>query len=253
MDPTSPSRPKLASWAVLLPLWDRYARESRRPLAALLFLLPWVVSYELWALGAARAPGPGRELLAHSVIHGLLSWFGLVGFWVPPAVLLTALLVWHVRLRHPWRVTGWVLPVMLIESAVLAVPLLLVAGLFSPPRPLDDGSLRVRDQLLSALGAGIYEELVFRLLLVAGLLALLARLRWLQRRPARWVAVALAALIFAACHFKPIGWDAPDGRLFVFLIAAGGYLGAVFLRRGLGVTAGAHAAYNVAVAWFVAG
>ncbi len=253
MDPKLPTRPALAAWAALPPLWGRYARESRRPLAALVFLLPWVVSYELWAFGAARGPGAGRELVAQSVIHGLLSWFGLVGFWVPPAVLVAALLVWHVRLRHPWRVTGWALPIMVIESAALAVPLLLVAGLFSPPRLPDGGGLRVRDQLLSALGAGVYEELVFRLLLVAGLIALLARLRWLQRRPARWAAVALAAVIFAACHFTPIGHETPDGRLFVFRVAAGGYLGAVFLRRGLGVTAGAHAVYNVAVAWLGAG
>jgi hypothetical protein len=223
----------------------RYGRETRRPLVCLVFLLPLVVLYEVCAQVLRGSGGLHAEVLTRSLIQDLLRWFGVAGYWAPAAVLVVTLLVWHARRRDRWRVYWWVPGIMAIESLVLAVPLLVGSALFSALPGIAAGGLRAR--LVTELGAGIYEELVFRLLLISGLVWLLAEIARLPKTWALGVAVALAALAFSLCHFGPIGSDTFDGRLFWFRLAAGVYLSVVFLGRGLGVVSGCHAAYNVAL------
>lgn len=224
-------------------LWRRYLRETCRPLPSLLFLLPCVALYELGAWALTRAAEPGHELLAHSMIQGVLSWFGVVGSWVPGLVLIVALLVWHHVRQDRWQMRLWVLPAMLAESLALAIPLLVISGLFAAGPAGGHGGLRVR--LVAALGAGIYEELVFRLLLISLFVWLLVRVAEARGPAAVAIAVGLSAVVFALCHFEPVGVEPFGWRTFTFKLVAGVYLGIVFLGRGVGVSSGSHVVYNV--------
>ena len=89
------------------------------------------------------------------------------------------------------------------------------------------------------------EELVFRLYLITMLMGLLTVVCRVPKRVALPIAVVLAALAFAGCHFGPIGSETFSWPLFVMLTVAGAYLAVVFAVRGLGVATGCHAAYNV--------
>jgi len=55
----------------------------------------------------------------------------------------------------------------------------------------------------------------------------------------------VAGLLFAMCHFAPIGSDAFRWTSFWFRFVAGIYLGLVYVGRGIGSAAGAHAVFNV--------
>jgi hypothetical protein len=223
----------------------RYARETRRPLVCLAFLLPLALLYEISARWLRGGAGRGDEMLTHSLIRDFLAFFGLVGYWVPPAVLAASLLVWH-GLRHDrWRIRWWALGVMVIESFALAIPLLVVSALFSTPRP-QPAAAGLGYRLTTVLGAGIYEELVFRLLLISGLTWLLIEVAQLPKNVALGTAAVLAAVAFSFCHFGPIGRQAFEWGSFWFHTAAGVYLAVVFVGRGLGVAGGCHAAYNIA-------
>ncbi len=224
-------------------VWTRYEREARRPLHCLLFLVPLAVVYEIGAAWVARGDSPGRGPLAQSMIHGLLAWFGVAGFWVPGVVLVLSLLVWHRLRRDHWRMHAWVLAGMIGESLVLTIPLLVLSGLFPQERrPAAAGLLA---ELVRVLGAGVYEELVFRLLLISGLTWLLAEFVRLRGNMALGLAVGVASIVFSRCHFSPIGSDAFAWGSFCFRLTAGVYLSAVFLGRGPGVSGGCHVAYNI--------
>jgi len=229
----------------------RYLRETRRPTHCLWFLLVLAGLHEALVLWVVQGSDPGRELLAQRLIQSLLGWFGFVGSWVPGVVLVAVLLIWHRVKRDRWRVRWWVLPAMVGESLVLAVPLLVLSALFAVGQGLGGAGLRA--ELVRALGAGIYEELVFRLLLISGLAWLLTELVQLRHPMSLWVAVVLAALLFALCHFEPIGWEVFAWKPFAFRVAAGGYLSVIFVGRGLGVSSGCHVAYNLVLVWLRSG
>ena len=233
------------------PWWRRYRRETRRPAHCLLFLLPLAAIYEIGALSVAGGEADGRDLLVPQSIREVLGWFGFLGSWVPWVMLVVALLVWHRLSRDRWTVRGWVFPGMVLESLVLTVPLLILSALF--PQRGEVVAAGVPAQLVKALGAGVYEELVFRLLLISGLTWLLVEVARLRGTSALWAAAALASLVFARCHFQPIGWEPLRWGAFWFRAVAGVYLAILFIGRGLGVSAGCHAAYNMLLVWLRSG
>jgi len=229
----------------------RYRRETRRPVHCLLFLLPLAAIYEIGALSVAGGAAVERDLLVPRSIREVLGWFGFLGPCVPSVMLVVALFVWHRLSRDRWTVRGWVFPGMVLESLMLTVPLLIVSTLF--PQRGEAIVAGLPAQLVKALGAGIYEELVFRLLLIGGLTWLLVEIGRLRARSALWAAAALASLIFARCHFQPVGWEPMRWGAFWFRAVAGAYLAILFIGRGLGVAAGCHAAYNLLLVWLRSG
>ncbi|MGD8452332.1 MAG: CPBP family glutamic-type intramembrane protease [Phycisphaerae bacterium] len=224
--------------------WQRYVEDTRRPLYCLLFLFPLVATYEFGTLIVRPEVWPERELVATSLIRQLLGWFGAHGMWLPAAALLLTLLIWHLLERHPWRVRLWVLVGMAIESVVLTVPLFVMGQVLmvaeSGPSPA-----ALRQHIVLALGAGVYEELVFRLYLVAGLALLLETVLRTPHQVSRPLVIVLSAGVFAGCHFQPIGCASFEWKHFVLLLLGGAYLALVFLGRGLGVAAGCHVAFNL--------
>ncbi|MFH1747333.1 MAG: CPBP family intramembrane glutamic endopeptidase [Planctomycetota bacterium] len=228
------------------PIWRQYYQDAQRPLYCLLFLFPLVATYEFGAMILRPVAWPERQLLAHSLIQKLLGWFGATGFWLPAVALLLTLFIWHILSRHAWRIHGWVLPLMVVESVLLTAPLFVLGEVMtqvtstSAPAGGD-----IRQQLILVLGAGIYEELVFRLYLIAGLAWLLESVLRVSRKTAMLLVVALSAMIFAGCHFTPVGSELFSWQRFMLLVLAGSYLAVVFIQRGLGVAAGCHAAFNI--------
>ena len=110
------------------------------------------------------------------------------------------------------------------------------------------GDSSVATQVMISLGAGIYEELLFRVILVSGL-------AWLARGVFGWTvtssglfAVAVGALIFSAFHYiGPYGDQLSLGS-FAFRTVAGLLFSSLYLLRGFGITAWTHALYDVLLA-----
>ena len=197
----------------------------------------------LGSLTAAEAGWRPPGLVAERLIAGAVGWLGLQGVWVAGALLLGVLLVWHLRVARGWYVHLAVFPIMLVEAAVLTIPLLVLHSLL-----LQIGGDELRGwtaRSLQALGAGLYEELTFRLLLVGGLV-------WFVRRGLRWrttlattLVVLIGAILFSAAHLLPVGSEAFDWSRFTHRALAGAYLGAIVLQRGLGIAVGCHVGHNV--------
>ena len=101
--------------------------------------------------------------------------------------------------------------------------------------------------LVLSVGAGLYEELVFRLILICVVVMVGADLLKLSPGWTMAVAVLLSAVLFAAHHHPPMGSEPFAMPRFLFRSVAGAYLALLFLWRGYGVAAGTHVAYNVIV------
>jgi hypothetical protein len=209
--------------------------------------------------------GPAAKTGADLWLRSALRPLGPAAFWLPPVCLGGALAIWQFAGRARWRVRPATFVGMTVESVVLAVALVglsrvldrLLAGVDSggallgavgapTGEPLLGG--RPLAPLIGFIGAGIYEEAIFRLALIP-LLYGVFRLLQASDLPAGTLAVTGASLLFALAHHagqpaEPFTW-----YVFLFRWTAGVYFSALFLMRGFGVAVGTHAAYDVLVGW----
>lgn len=239
-----------------------YLPATRHPWPCLLFVMPLVVAYEA---GVFLLGGPNPETIRNGADHWLRCALGVVGvrfFWVPPTLLLLVFLVWTYRSWQD-RPGGLVevLSGMVLESVGFALglwtlsrllaPLLLQAGIeLSVTAAVEPSTLSATEpalrQVVTYLGAGIYEEAVFRLVLFTALIAVL-RFLDLSSSASGVVAAVTSAVIFSAAHHVGPYGQAYSNYLFLFRVLAGLYFAVLYQSRGFGIAVGTHACYNVMV------
>lgn len=233
----------------------RYLKLTRSHSYSLLFALPLLVLYEAGAVYIALAEGSAFRNGADVLLRTLFLMGGLESsIAVAIAVVLVAI-VFIVRERRQRKVPLRAMPFlgMVAESMVYAALLGVVVGgatewlLDGVRSPLAVGSLTsfsLTEGIVLSLGAGLYEELVFRVALVGGLFALFRALG-LASRHAGVASVILASLLFSAFHYVGPFGDTLALPSFMFRFLAGVTFSALFLVRGFGITAWTHALYDV--------
>lgn len=241
----------------LAPQTVDYWAESRRPLVSLVFVAPLLAAYEMGVLVL------GHHAVRNGVdvwLRGFLERLDFGQYFLLPVLTICILLAWHYTLREPWRFRGAILSGMAIECALLAVGLRLILqlqnGLVHPVLGAIPSGGQVSMTVSEApsalggaigfLGAGVYEELLFRLILLPPVI-------WgVCRSGAPWlagvaVAVVVTSLAFAAAHYVGPYGDSIDWFGFVFRFFAGVLFSVLFVYRGFGIAAGTHAAYDILV------
>lgn len=215
---------------------------------SLYFLLPLLIVYEIGAVSLLD----GTQLTATRLLGQFFAVFGVTGVHLPAIAVVGALLGMHVvRKGDPWAPEPKLYAVMLVESMVLAVPLfVLMTVLLRDPTPgaalssIDWGVWR-RDMVV-AIGAGVYEELLFRLVGVAVVSLITKDLLSLPDDVCVVSAVAVTSLGFALIHFT--GPHNPFNMTkMLFYTVAGVYFAAIYLTRGFGIVVAAHAFYDALV------
>lgn len=243
----APERSSSTSAATKLP--KGYFARSELPLASLLFLLPLIVLYEVGTLYFASDPVSRTEqrIIAFNLMQEFFRLFGATGKYLPPMAVVLILLCWHVARQDPWRVAPRHVVGMAIESLALALPLVLLGfaaiHYMEQYLPLFATSRKTASLLVLSIGAGIYEELIFRLVAFTCLSFIFVDVLGMKRGWSGLLMVVFSSLLFALYHY--LGPETFELRTFAFRTAAGAYFGTVFLFRGFGITAGTHAAYDV--------
>lgn len=201
----------------------------------LCFLLPLIGLYEVACLLDSR------RVIAYGILRSFLQLFGTFGVWAPGLMIVAILLATHIVSGRPWHVRWRRVGLMYVESCVAAAPLLLLS--WSVPLWIGAEAMARLFAVAQGIGAGVYEELVFRLTLIS-IIVIVGDLLRLHRPSIVVVAVAASALLFAAHHHAPLGPEPFDAPRFLFRTLAGVYLAAIFWFRGYALAAGCHAAYN---------
>lgn len=217
-----------------------------RPLDALVFLLPLILFYELTSFTHRQ-----DRVIAFELLRQFFKLFGQVGIWAPGLGVVFILVATHLVSREKWSIHWGRVGLMYAEAAALAVGLLALSKVIRLAGSGEDylvpTTLSLIDRMGIGIGAGIYEELVFRLVLISVLMIIGADLLRLDRVRVAVAAIILSSLVFAAHHHQPMGAEPFDLAPFVFRTLAGLYLAMIFWYRGYGPAAGCHAAYNVAL------
>ena len=237
----------------------QYLEQSRAPLTILMFLLPLLVAYELLVVVVLRSSGGIVTPDAHRWILTLFAAFdlGTAGLWLPGVLVVVILLSWHTIEQRPWKTDSTTVGLMWSESLVLALPLLVFsqAALRIPAvAAAAQGfeGLPMVAKLAVSVGAGIYEELLFRLGLIGLLLVVFEDVLKVPRTRALVIAIALSAIAFMAYHPLRDASGALQPARVVFYLGAGVYFGVLFAMRGFGIAVGAHAFYDILSVLFAA-
>jgi len=236
------------------PSRNEYLQQTHWPLNGLMFLAPLLLFFHvgLWV----SDEGELMSLLAMNHLSRLLHFFlGATTPYLPAVAVVAVLLLMHVLRKDPWQFRPEVLLGMTGESVVWMMPLmalvLLVNKMSLPAVALAataiDGT--VLQKLLLAVGAGVYEEFIFRLAFIGLAMLLLTKVFLFRLSVIAFGAVVASGVCFSLYHFtaeqvfgSPFPWFE-----FVFRALAGVYLGLVYLYRGFGIAVGTHAAWDIYV------
>lgn len=237
-EPTKPTGP-------LSPV--SYPQLLHRPLNQLLLIGPLLIAFH------AGSAWLGHSLLVPDYLQVVLLWFGGRAAFLPALLIVAVLLAEHLVRRDPWTPSGLAVAGMVLESAVWTVPLVALGWLTSriaaqaATTPADPALLR---GLIEAVGAGVYEEFLFRLVFISLIGLIGVDLLGLKRRPVMIGAMVASGLVFAAVHFSLARWASPAelpwGQV-IFLAAAGMWWAVLFAWRGLGVAVASHIWWDVLV------
>ncbi|MFN3651851.1 MAG: CPBP family intramembrane glutamic endopeptidase [Armatimonadota bacterium] len=238
-----------------------YFRITRSPWHSFVFVLPLLLLYEATVLLANAGMRYPVVNGADALLYGTLRSLGVGGVLGSSLVLAVVAGIAVYFLDPEGRRGGTrfrLFPGVLAESSVYALVLgTLVAFLTSlllsggGLLQIGGGSLNFGQRLALSLGAGLYEELVFRLLLTGGLAWLFRKL--LPKKTGSEaglgtpvaLAVLVSALIFSGFHYLGAYGDPFQLGSFTFRFIAGLVLAALFAVRGFAVAAWTHALYDV--------
>lgn len=203
--------------------------------ASLVLIFPVLLAYEIGVLFTGNVSGADVVTRALYVTLGSRALYLLVH-----AAIALVFLLW-IRRGDRWGSLRLevALPVVL-EAAIYAFTLggaisLVLSRLLG--LGLDPGST------ISALGAGVHEELVFRLGLLAGCVSLMR-----GSRGAFPVALVVSSLLFAGAHHLGAHGEPFTAHAFAFRALAGAAFGAIFWYRSLAHAVYAHVLYDLIVA-----
>jgi hypothetical protein len=232
-----------------------YFSVSRAPRYSILFALPLLLGYEALAAMLAKPGGSelrnGADAMLRAVFIAVAGARGSLVFMAVISLIGVGLIVRDMRANRD-QVRPIVFAGMLAESAALAAAFGLVIGVATAKflgtlhalsmGPLAETSWTTR--LMLSLGAGLYEELFFRVLLVSGLAAGARVVLGLGRRGSGILATIVGAFIFSAFHYIGPYGDPLQLQSFVFRMLSGIAFSGLYLLRGFGITAWTHALYD---------
>ncbi|MCS6975410.1 MAG: CPBP family intramembrane metalloprotease [Gemmatales bacterium] len=239
-----------------------YFQATRHPYACLLFLLPLLAIYEGGVIYVG-GDNPAFRTGADTWMRWAFQTFGLPALHWPP-ILITGLFAFWTWLH--WETRPQDLPGVLLGMTVESVGYALILwALGRIHEPILEGlgialaqavplqtllqSSAAPDrvsQAISFLGAGIYEEMLFRLFLYSGLFYVIQH-SVPSRLTSGVVAGVLSALAFSAAHHLGPSGEPLDQRVFLFRTLAGLFFVLLYQLRGFGIAVGAHACYDVMV------
>lgn len=235
-----------------------YWHDTRHPVPSLFFAVPLLIAYEygVAAFGSAQAASVRNG--ADAMLRNALATLGFKGGLIAPLLIFSILFFWALRRRSDAPADAPAICMgMALESIAAALGLWMLSRFYAPlldhfgvrltapPAPTSHATAGAA-AVVTFLGAGVYEEVMFRLVLFSGLSRGL-RLALLPAWLAEAVAAVAAAAAFAAVHHVGPSGEAIDGHVFVFRLLAGLYFTAIYRLRGLGIAVGGHACYDVLV------
>lgn len=240
----TPAAPRPAA-----PSASGYFSASRKPVYSFLFVLPILLLYELLIVFTGTPIRNGADVIV-KLFFNLVGIKTIIGFTLV-VMTIYAHIVFSSREASEETIFPVYFAAMFAESLVYAVSLgpivlKLTRGVM-PGLYAGAPGYSMTERLIASIGAGIYEEFVFRYLLVTFFVFVFIRLFSLSEWQAASFAIFWASLIFSGFHYVGELGDRFEVASFIYRFVAGAILSVLYFCRGYGIAVYTHALYDLKV------
>ena len=223
-----------------------YWKLSNSPFYSFVFTLPLFGFYEVLTLFLSRNQMMTLRNGADVLFRQLLEMLGVWGMYILSIGFIVAFMVTFLLQKRKWwgtTVKGEYLIYMLLEGTGWGILLFLSLKYFPKLLMFPTGE-QLSQQIVLAIGAGLYEEFLFRVVAISLFsLCLKVLLGW-----AKWqrmtIAILFSAGLFSAFHFLGEFGEAYNMTAFIYRGFAGVLLGILYVTRGFGITSYSHMVYD---------
>ncbi len=225
----------------------QYLNSSRSFHYSLILTLPLVAIYELGVLILFKNSFFELRNSGEVLLRSLFTSLGLTNPYIVSAILSGLFLIVMIRGYQSEKKPGIhseYFIYMLIESMLWGSVIFVFLQLFTQ-LPLQIMSFE--DKLANmnlAIGAGIFEELIFRMVLISAILVILQKGFSLAENWSVVLAITAASIVFAAFHLL---METFTPAVFGQRILGGILLGILFKMRGYGISVYSHVIYNLLI------
>jgi len=228
------------------------------PLQSLVFISPLLLFYQIMSfVMPAEVGNVPSQLVAFTMLRQFFAFFGAFGNVLPLLAVVAILLFWHLARKDPWEFDPPLYAGMAAESVIWGVPFVVIGMAIWRHLPAASGVIAAgsggswQARAILSVGAGIYEELLFRLIAINLLSMLFMDLCKMKGGLGIPLIVVFSGLFFSLYHF--LGSESFTAALFLYRWALGAYLAGIYLYRGYGIAVGAHAVYDLILVIFSIG
>ena len=226
-----------------------YFLQTRSSFYSFLFTIPLFFIYEVGILFLSKddilVVRNGADFLMRSIRES----FGIFGLYGLGAIFLIGFIITYIYFfndKSNKSIRADYLFIMIFGSVCWALILYFLLSKFMLVLMNPIGKT-ITQQVTLAVGAGIYEEFFFRVMLISGLTGIIGFVFLWREKVRKAAALIIAAGIFSAFHFMGDYGDYFSMELFLLRFFAGIVLGVLYIARGFGITAYAHSIYDLIV------
>lgn len=252
-----------------------YWKETRQPIYSAAVILPFLIAYEAGLLLLRSDEINGGDAILLNLGGPIVRWLGLGAGSASMLALAAFFIGAQFYRKGSWNLRAQWLSGLFFESLVYAVILFMLLGYLVQYLPHSSAANVARPALaeervarkLAApapaakakaapnrpslrefilyCGAGVYEELVFRVILLGLLSLVFNKLFHMESAYAAVWSVVTGAIIFSGFHH--IGGEPFFIGIFLQRVFAGLYFAAIYYNRSFGVAAASHALYDILI------
>jgi len=226
-----------------------YFLQTRSSFYSFLFTIPLFFIYEVGILFLSKDDILVVRNGADFLMRSILELFGIFGLYGLGAIFLIGFIITYIYFfndKSNKSIRADYLFIMIFESVCWALILYFLLSKFMLVLMNPIGKT-ITQQVTLAVGAGIYEEFLFRVMLISGLTGIIGFVFLWSEKVRKAAALIIAAGIFSAFHFVGDYGDFFSMELFLLRFFAGIILGILYIARGFGITAYAHSIYDLIV------
>ena len=225
-----------------------YINESKSPLYSLIIVLPIIIIYEILIFSMNKSDIIGIRNGADVLFRQFFALFGIFGFYFVGFVIMVVLIfifAFNKSRKIQFSINFQFILLMLMESIIYAYILRVVMDKMLMISLMDVDSLSKKEMFAMCLGAGIYEEFIFRFMIMQAVFLVSKQVFKMRKATAIAMGILISALIFSGFHYIGEFGDQIQLLTFLFRFFAGMILSVIFLLRGYGIAVYTHTIYDL--------